>query len=460
MTGCGFTANTIPTAPVPVATPVPPPTPAPPPAPSHDTWTWVSGATIGNHAGVYGVQGIAAAANTPGGRAYGASWTDASGNFWLYGGTAAPSDTSDTLFNDLWEYSGGQWTWINGSNLPNQAGRYGTKGLPAATNIPGARAQTMSWTDSSGNFWLFGGLGLDANGVSNRLNDLWEFKNGQWTWMSGSNLGMQPGQYGIRGVAAAGNVPGARSLAVTWTDSAGTLWLFGGQGIDSAGVLGYLNDLWAYSGSQWIWMAGSGLNGQPGSYGTLGAAADTNSPGARYEAVGWADATGALWLFGGAIGPEGQFNLVNDLWRYSGGQWAWMGGSNQPNQVGVYGKLGIAAAANGPGARAASSVWTDASGTVWLFGGNGYGATGDVDLLEDLWSYSAAQWTWVHGSNLGGQPGLYGTLGTPASGNTPGGRSGGLSWTDASGKLWLFGGIGYDATDAYSYMNDLWSYQP
>ena len=35
----------------------------------------------------------------------------------------------------------------------------------------------------------------------------------------------------------------------------------------------------------------------------------------------------------------------------------------------------------------------------------------------------------------------YGTQGTPAAGNTPGGRDGGVGWTDNSGNFWLFGGI-------------------
>ena len=50
--------------------------------------------------------------------------------------------------------------------------------------------------------------------------------------------------------------------------------------------------------------------------------------------------------------------------------------------------------------------------------------------------------------NTCGQPGVYGTLGTPAAGNVPGGRFGAVSWTDSSGHLWLFGGLGHDASGA------------
>jgi hypothetical protein len=51
--------------------------------------------------------------------------------------------------------------------------------------------------------------------------------------------------YGAPGTAS--GIPGARGDAVSWIDSAGHLWLFGGYGYDSTGtVAGGLNDLWVY----------------------------------------------------------------------------------------------------------------------------------------------------------------------------------------------------------------------
>ena len=55
-------------------------------------------------------------------------------------------------------------------------------------------------------------------------------------------------------------------------------------------------------------------------------------------------------------------------------------------------------------------------------------------------------------------PGQYGTLGTPASGNTPGGRELAAAWTDANGNLWLFGGAAVDANGTQGSLNDLWEY--
>ena len=56
------------------------------------------------------------------------------------------------------------------------------------------------------------------------------------------------------------------------------------------------------------------------------------------------------------------------------------------------------------------------------------------------------EWTWMAGSNTvnssGGETGGYGTEGTPSTSNLPGSRINSVTWTDASGKLWLFGGNG------------------
>ena len=423
-------------------------------------WTWVDGANIVNQPGTYGTQGIPASSNVPGARSDAVSWTDASGDFWLFGGMGPPSVQSDAFFNDLWRYGAGQWTWMSGSNTSNQPGTYGTQGTADPANVPGARCQAVSWIDQSGNFWLFGGIGLDSTGTSQLLNDLWKYSAGQWTWMGGSNLGDQSGAYGTQGIAAPGNIPGARSFAVSWTDALGNLWLFGGSGFDSTGAQGYLNDLWKYTSGQWTWIGGSDVVNQPGTYGTQGIAAPGNSPGARLEAVGWADPSGNLWLFGGSPGPSGQFELFNDLWKYSGGQWTWVSGSNTFDQYGRYGTEGTASPNNAPGARVAALTWVDSSGNLWLFGGDGFDSEGSLDHLNDLWKFSGSQWTWMGGSNVVRQLGAYGTQGTAAAGNVPGARFGEVGWVDSSENFWLFGGRGYDSTGAGNDLNDLWQYQP
>lgn len=213
----------------------------------HNEWTWMGGSNLAGQSGIYGTMGAPAAANIPGGRDSATSWADSSGNVWLFGGSGYDSAGNPTYLNDLWKYGNGEWTWMGGSDLANQFGTYGTLGTPSATNLPGARYDGMAWTDSSGNVWLFGGGGYDSAGTNGLLNDLWKYSNGEWTWMSGSDVVNQIGTYGTMGTPYPGDVPGAREYrSVTWTDAQGNLRLFGGYGYDSAGTVYDLNDLWRY----------------------------------------------------------------------------------------------------------------------------------------------------------------------------------------------------------------------
>ena len=66
-------------------------------------------------------------------------------------------------------------------------------------------------------------------------------------------------------------------------------------------------------------------------------------------------------------------------------------------------------------------------------------------------------WTWMSGSDLKNQPGIYGTQGVADAANVPGARYDSTSWTGSDGNLWLFGGIGYDYASGGN-LNDLWRY--
>jgi hypothetical protein len=486
-------------------------------------WTWMGGSsTVGSNGaqpGVYGTMGTPAASNIPGGRQQTLSWTDASGNAWLFGGYG--EDSSGVGYggqlNDLWQFdpklgTNGEWTWMGGSTTTppsqtfgaaGQPGIYGTQGTPSPTNNPGGREQILSWIDASAKVWIFGGEGIDVNDVTGELNDLWQFDPtlgtfGEWTWMGGSSTVGAPffgqsGIYGTLGTPAPANIPGGRYGSITWIDGSGNFWLFSGNGIDSTGTLGYLNDLWEYTPSatgdtgEWTWMGGNdtvgGNGGQSGIYGTLGTPASSNIPGGRDAAVSWTDASGNVWLFGGfGADSTGTQGYLNDLWKYTPGtngqtgEWTWMGGSSTvprayAGQSGVYGTLGTPASPNIPGGRFSAVTWIDASGNLWLFGGQGYDAVGNEGYLNDLWRYTPSatgdtgEWAWMGGSSKvgysgGGQSGVYGTLGTAALTNAPGGRLGPAGWIDASGNLWFFGGQGFDSLGLQGNLNDLWEFQP
>ena len=54
---------------------------------------------------------------------------------------------------------------MGGSSIPYQPGVYGEKGIASADNIPGSRIGAVGWgNSSSGEFWLFGGVGGDQSG--------------------------------------------------------------------------------------------------------------------------------------------------------------------------------------------------------------------------------------------------------------------------------------------------------
>jgi len=93
-------------------------------------------------------------------------------------------------------------------------------------------------------------------------------------------------------------------------------------------------------------------------------------------------------------------------------QWAWMGGSQVPYDPGVYGTLGVFAAANIPGSRLGAATWTDNKGHLWLFGGS-EGDENGIGFQNDLWEFNPAtnQWAWIGGSqpdpNSSGPAGKY-----------------------------------------------------
>jgi N-acetylneuraminic acid mutarotase len=447
-------------------------TPTAPPSPTANEWTWMSGSNTAGAVGVYGTLGVAAASNVPGARQNATSWTDSSGNLWLFGG--APFGSSQ-VFNDLWEFSPAtkEWTWVGGSSTANSLGVYGTQGIASPYTVPGARAFAISWIDNGGNFWLFGGGGYDSMKGPQELNDLWEFSptTKLWTWMSGSSLGSGSGSYGAKETPSVANLPGARSGGVGWADASGNFWIFGGLGFDATSQIeNDLNDLWEFSPTtkEWTWISGSSTGGAPGVYGALGVPAAGDAPGARLWAVSWADNSGNLWLFGGQSLPlvtSGIENDLNDLWEFSPASktWTWISGSNTAGAPGVYGTQGVASPSSSPGARFGAVSWTDSGGDLWLFGGGGASLNATGGLFNDLWKYSpsAKTWTWVGGSDNKGIWGVYGTQGIPAASNVPGARISANSWIDQSGNFWLFGGEGAASAPAESLgLNDLWRYQP
>lgn len=442
-------------------------------------WAWIQGTkqigiSLFNVASVrtteYGTLGVASPDNMPGGRESASTWTDASGQLWMFGGYRAPRHEYDYGYsgylNDLWRFDpvSGQWTWVSGSNTITGEGVYGTQGVASAANQPSARWGAASWKDASGKLWLFGGDMYSYSDSNYRdFNDLWQFDpvTGQWTWINGSSSKDAAGVYGTKGVAAPSNQPGARYFSTTWTDVAGNFWLLGGVGFDTNGNKLRLNDLWKFDPNTrlWTWVSGSSTGDAAAVYGTQGVAAAGNQPEPCAGAAGWTDASGNLWLFGGASG--------NVLWKFDPAisQWTWVKGSVAGDTV--YGTQGIAAAANQPGKRAYATSWSDAAGNFWLFSGY-VGPTASQPsqslTLNELWKFNPGTglWTWVNGADSRTIGATYGQAGVPAMTNLPSPNYSAMSWMTPSGKLWFYGGhrpVDSKGTITRS-IDDLWMYQP
>jgi hypothetical protein len=251
-----------------------------------------------------------------------------------------------------------------------------------------------------------------------------------------------------------------------WVDASNNLWLFGGNDVilyANGGSSRNQNDLWKFDGGEWTWVAGSNdpTTAQSGVYGVLSTPAATNTPGARNDGTTWTDRSGTFWLFGG-MGQDsaGNYGILNDLWRYKDGQWTWMGGSTLVGDLGTFGTMGVADAANIPPACAGALAWTDSAGNFWLFGGGGYDKSGNDGQLNDLWKYSGGQWTYMSGSQLARQPSMYGPLGTVSAQSLPGGCSGEMNWMDKAGRLWAYCENDNKQAGLVTSSNDLWVYQP
>lgn len=115
-----------------------------------------------------------------------------------------------------------------------------------------ARTLATGWIDAVGNFWLFGGYGLEGAtfaasiGASGLLNDLWKYEpaSNTWAWLSGANVASSPSVFGTQGVPAVSNVSTARMSNAAWVDPAGAFHIYAGAGsLNSDRRLG---DFWKF----------------------------------------------------------------------------------------------------------------------------------------------------------------------------------------------------------------------
>ncbi len=428
-------------------------------------WTWVSGDSIPDKIDVYGNKRTLDSANKPGSIAPLNTWTDSAGNLYMFGGKTLDLrlgfDTIPVFSNALWKYSTQQnaWAMLTGGNssLPDNPAGGGSIGTPGNTPEILLYGGAIC-TDASGKCFMFGGKANYRD--FGTKSQLWQFDplSSQWTFLNGS-ADDSYANYGTKGVPASTNNPGARQGSATWTDPAGHLYLYGGFCTLRNARYG---DVWLYERTLNLWTWVSGRQWAAGAadgpvYGTAGVLADGNTPGAGQASdVEKPDSANTVSI-----------SISGEVWKYSftTNQWAWISGNraiSAPPPLRHYGIKGVPAAANNPGPRTDAISWADPEGNQWIYGGYTVNAAYQNQYFNDLWKHirKTDEWEWVDGDSSVNKPADFGTKSIPSATNQPGGRSGAVTWRDAQGNIWLFGGNRQKqpavAVNSIVKLNDLW----
>jgi hypothetical protein len=289
----------------------------------------------------------------PSARSNMATWIDASGNFYLFGG-----QNGNTYLNSMYVYTPSLNQW--GS-------------IASTANTPSSRGFAATWADENGNFYLFGGYG------GSYLNDMHSFNYANSTWSS---------------VAYTGTMSAIGGAGV-WKDGSGNFYLFGGKN----GSNSYANTLSEYNIANNVWATVT-------SSGT--------TPSAMAYFATWLDKNGNVYTFGGSNGTKNnnmfQFNLQNNAWstitqngdipspRISVAKWMDKNGNfylfGGDTNSGVSQDMYVFTTSNAtwklintepsswPPARGYAATWTDESGNFYLFGGYGGSTTYFNDLYK------------------------------------------------------------------------------
>eukprot|EP01122_Echinamoeba_exundans_P001795 TRINITY_DN11786_c0_g1_i1.p1 TRINITY_DN11786_c0_g1~~TRINITY_DN11786_c0_g1_i1.p1 ORF type:complete len:558 (+),score=66.75 TRINITY_DN11786_c0_g1_i1:27-1700(+) len=420
-------------------------------------WAWISGTNSTTWVSPNWVdKGVPSSVAHPGSRESHAGWFDPDRReYWLYGGNILYQN-SYVSASDLWKYSlaDNKWTWIGGTAA--EVANFGTKGVAAASNWPGARNAHMTAIDTaSRTLWLFAGRGLVSTGSDMMMNDLWKYSiaDQQWTWVSGDNYYNQNPVFPDKGVPSSTLFPPIRQRGCIWLDTVQQeLWIFGGGGV-IAQVAGYLSDVWKYKIADNTWMFVNGtttLNDV--TVGEWSVASPDNNPGGRSGQVCWFNpTTRRTYMFGGS-GYAYTWNdtvtalyRLNDFWWFDMNTNTWLfhdGDKSYENNWGSFlGTLGVESADPYPGPRTASVGWANwKKNELWLIGGYCNAA---YNSNSEIWrvNLNNFMWTWMGGSSSINQVRSFGTKSVPSASNYPGALEYGVAFFDTqTDQFWLHAG--------------------
>jgi len=309
---------------------------------SADSWSWIKGSDTRDAISTKGTQGLAATANTPGGRIQSLVWQNAAGDVYLYGGLGISSSGSLGRMNDFWKWDGNDWTWMAGTDALNDQGALSASpNSPDAGNYPGARSATCNWGDDNG-FYMYGGQGISSGGFG-YLDQLWyyEASSGHWAMLSGSTTAKDVlATYGEATDNDASVSPGNLRSAMMWSDGS-DVYVFGGVRWEGSSYLRN-NNLWHWDGNEWAWLKGGKNNSYTSMIESAGSEFDASFeylPSAKESSVYWSNGN-SFYLFGGLSLASGSSQRMSDLWvleegnSWDGSTWS-KGGPVSSGESGV-----------------------------------------------------------------------------------------------------------------------------
>lgn len=375
--------------------------------------------------------------NIPHPRMDAVTWADGKGNVYVFGGRGTDEEKNVGSLNDLWIWNTQEesWEYVTGER------KISKKNLNEFIETPSNRQGAISWVDSKGNFYLFGG---NTDGQGTNLNDFWQFdiKNRKWL-----NLNKVQSYNNKNPNVEKGKLtelyPGSRSYAASWADRKGNLWLFGGLVFDeNIRESNTLNDLWKFdiSKRKWQWVSGETTNEANNNENTE----SRNEPASRSHTAYWLDEENdRLWIYGGFSSTSHESPNKSDMWYFDLKKEVWVKQEDFINEE----KEDFIFPANvflkqvNPGNRVSPIFWKGRDGTFWLFGGQVVSFNGKIEVDPSLWQFDPKRSLWRE---------VY-------SSNTPYVFSGASIFSGDQNTFWLFGGIFYDDKRNVHYSNYMWN---
>jgi hypothetical protein len=316
-------------------------------------------------------------------------------------------------------------------------------GVFTATNgVISARHNHGMILHPNNTLYIFGGEGYDTTKLG-WLNDLWQLNpvSKAVAFLAGSTVTNQKGVYANKNALL-----GSRfQFSMVYYDKNDSLIVFAGQGYDSVGNAGLLNDLWGFSFKTMAWEYLSGND-------TTNAYSDYNNGviGCRSgQSMVYYSKNNSLLIFGGD-GPDdnGKTGFLNELWSVNLNTFAatLVYGNDtgnlksvKPNFIG--------------GKSLHSMILNTNDNTLVVFGGKGLNKTNVKSDFNDLWVYdiNKVRWTYLNGDINNVQVGVittpYGTVDSRDTHN--------MVYYPPENRFIVFGGTSQLVTNNY---NDFWKY--